>query len=541
MYQNEKQYVKDNIELLQNDKVLAVLMLLNGIFAITEGLLIYANWTWWPDYLTYLIDHETMGSYWSTFLMYPVFILALLIFILTALRHYLTLWNSRIPYADRCLHASLFSLCAIPGYLSLVYACSSVRPIPIDMMDTALYSIIASIIFFIISYIRLQHKIHKEILIYQKNTMKQIQNKAICVLVAIMLLQFALPESMATIPLCLIFCIPCLFLSYGSCRFFIAYRLYHKLKEEFIEYEALSYNGDPFDDHTKSKERLYIINSGRLLDSLNIMEEFGFDPVQVQRNILANEAVHTFVEGMYLNTQFLHILLQRLTYEGISYKIEYYDKGNWIPWDETNYELIEPENIHRRKKLQELSKATSNNILHQLIMIILPANLYRPVNWMSLEQVKKSYRAFTYPNKATVLHTILPYVLLTYFLSSTTMQSYVLDKLDLTTTTSLWIIFAFFFFIELFHFPIYLRRMKEAIDLSNRSTHNYFLYAFLLYLLSTLRRIISRGIEKGLIMLTILIVSIECARSLILIIRFLRNRKQEAFDIDKENYEFYIP
>ena len=88
------------------------------------------------------------------------------------------------------------------------------------------------------------------------------------------------------------------------------------------------------------------------------------------------------------------------------------------------------------------------------------------------------------------------------------------------------------------HFPVYMRKLEKAIRESAHKTHNYFVYAFLLYLISTLIKMIRRGFLIALCQLLILIVSVEAARVL-LCLRFLKYRKLEQSQL-LEQYEYEV-
>ena len=106
--------------------------------------------------------------------------------------------------------------------------------------------------------------------------------------------------------------------------------------------------------------------------------------------------------------------------------------------------------------------------------------------------------------------------------------------------STLWLISALFFFIELFHFPVYMRKLEAAIQEAEHKTHNYFVAAFLLYLISTLIKMIRRGFLTALCQLLILILSVEAARVILLCYRFIKYRRLTQSQI-LEQYEYYLP
>lgn len=70
-----------------------------------------------------------------------------------------------------------------------------------------------------------------------------------------------------------------------------------------------------------------------------------------------------------------------------------------------------------------------------------------------------------------------------------------------------------------------MTQIEKALTKTQHQTHNYFVYAFILYLISITFKMFTRGIQKGLSQIFILILSVEAARSIILIYRFIKYKR----------------
>lgn len=149
-----------------------------------------------------------------------------------------------------------------------------------------------------------------------------------------------------------------------------------------------------------------------------------------------------------------------------------------------------------------------------------------------------TYHAFTYFNIQTLLHMLFVTVVLLFVICSSSLQAEI-AQLTQQKISTLWLISGLFFLIELFHFPVYMRKLEKAIQETAHKTHNYFVYAFLLYLISTLIKMIRRGFLIALCQLLILIVSVEAARVLLLCLRFIKYRKLEQSQL-LEQYEYEV-
>ena len=171
--------------------------------------------------------------------------------------------------------------------------------------------------------------------------------------------------------------------------------------------------------------------------------------------------------------------------------------------------------------------------------MLFPANLYRPINWMSKNSMVITYHAFTFLNIQTLLHMLFITASSIFVLCSSSLQTAVAQLMQQSIST-LWLISALFFFIELFHFPVYMRKLEAAIQEAEHKTHNYFVAAFLLYLISTLIKMIRRGFLTALCQLLILILSVEAARVILLCYRFIKYRRLTQSQI-LEQYEYYLP
>ena len=66
-------------------------------------------------------------------------------------------------------------------------------------------------------------------------------------------------------------------------------------------------------------------------------------------------------------------------------------------------------------------------------------------------------------------------------------------------------------------------------------------YAFLQYLLATFRKMVTRGFIKALCQLTILLLFVEAARTVLLLWRFMTHRKQYKQRHDASRFTYYIP
>ena len=150
-----------------------------------------------------------------------------------------------------------------------------------------------------------------------------------------------------------------------------------------------------------------------------------------------------------------------------------------------------------------------------------------------------TYHAFTFLNIQTLLHMLFITASSIFVLCSSSLQTAVAQLMQQSIST-LWLISALFFFIELFHFPVYMRKLEAAIQEAEHKTHNYFVAAFLLYLISTLIKMIKRGFLTALCQLLILILSVEAARVILLCYRFIKYRRLTQSQI-LEQYEYYLP
>ena len=150
-----------------------------------------------------------------------------------------------------------------------------------------------------------------------------------------------------------------------------------------------------------------------------------------------------------------------------------------------------------------------------------------------------TYHAFTFLNIQTLLHMLFITASSIFKLCSSSLQTAVAQLMQQSIST-LWLISALFFFIELFHFPVYMRKVEAAIQEAEHKTHNYFVAAFLLYLISTLIKMIKRGFLTALCQLLILILSVEAARVILLCYRFIKYRRLTQSQI-LEQYEYYLP
>ncbi|MFR5080327.1 MAG: hypothetical protein ACLTDX_20905 [[Clostridium] innocuum] len=191
------------------------------------------------------------------------------------------------------------------------------------------------------------------------------------------------------------------------------------------------------------------------------------------------------------------------------------------------------ESAAQRRRLSDFS------ILGLILCMLFPANLYRPINWMSKNSMVITYHAFTFLNIQTLLHMLFITASSIFVLCSSSLQTAVAQLMQQSIST-LWLISALFFFIELFHFPVYMRKLEAAIQEAEHKTHNYFVAAFLLYLISTLIKMIKRGFLTALCQLLILILSVEAARVILLCYRFIKYRRLTQSQI-LEQYEYYLP
>ena len=57
---------------------------------------------------------------------------------------------------------------------------------------------------------------------------------------------------------------------------------------------------------------------------------------------------------MYFNIDYLHLLLQRLAYEDIAFRVERLKNGTWQPYTQADYDAIQPENIQCKPKSEDI-------------------------------------------------------------------------------------------------------------------------------------------------------------------------------------------
>ena len=123
------------------------------------------------------------------------------------------------------------------------------------------------------------------------------------------------------------------------------------------------------------------------MTAADILEEFGFDRKAVLDAILANRSIATFSAVCYQDPKLLHILLQRLKFEAVPFQVERFRRGSWEPYSQEDYAGIPPADIHRRTIVYESAaqrrRLSDFSILGLILCMLFPANLYRPINWMS--------------------------------------------------------------------------------------------------------------------------------------------------------------
>lgn len=426
----------------------------------------------------------------------------------------------------------------IPSYMILIYAAAS-----FDIMDICLSVLIACIPCYICFRVFLMNKIKKESYHPADFLQKRLIRYLAVFVLGMLFLQLLLPSSLQPLLYVVLVAVPAFTLTCLGCRFLYAYRLFYRRKEEFIEFEQMVYDENAFADDAEVKERLTIRNTAAAMHAAKIMEEFGFDQKAALDAILASRSIATFSTGRYQDPDKLHILLQRLKFEDIPFQVERFSKGKWEPYSKEDYASILPADIHRRRIAEEAAaqrrRLSDFSIPGLVLCMLFPANLYRPINWMSKNSMVITYHAFTFFNIQTLLHMLFVTASLIIVLCSSSLQTAIAQLMQQNIST-LWLVSGIWFLIELFHFPVYMRKLDAAIREATHKTHNYFVYAFLLYLVSTLIKMLRRGFLNALCQLLILIVSVEAARVIHLCYRFIKYRRLKQSQI-LEQYEYYLP
>lgn len=537
MYDSVTAYVRQHITVTKNEHAASVILLLAAICTAMSAFFVITCFSWFLAILQYIAVEKTT-SYLSTLFMYCICALSGFVSIVTTVQHYLMQWHKHASLIQGSLYWGILFLTMIPGYMILIYVASS-----FDIMDICLSVLFTCIPCYVCCRAFLMHRIKKESYHPADFLQKQlIRNLGVFVL-SMLFLQLLLPDSLQPLLYTVLLAVPAFTLTCLGCRFLCAYRLFYRRKEEFIEFEKMVYDENAFADDAEVKERLTIRNTPAAIHAAKIMEEFGFDQKMALDAILANRSIATFSTERYQNPDKLHILLQRLKFEDIPFQAERFSKGRWEPYSQEDYESILPADIHRHRILHEAAaqrRRLSDFSLPGLILCMLfPANLYRPINWMSKNSMVITYHAFTFFNIQTLLHMLFITATLIFVICSSNVQEAIAQFLQQSTST-LWLISGLFFFIELFHFPVYMRKLEAAIHEAEHKTHNYFVYAFVLYLISTLIKMLSRGFLNALCQLLILILSVEAARGIHLCRRFIKYQKLEQSQI-LEQYEYYLP
>lgn len=536
MYDPIVAYVRQHITVTKNEQAASVLLLLAALCTAMSAFFVVTCFSWFLADLQYIAEEHTT-SYLSTLLMYGICALSSLVSIVILIQHYLIQWHKHTALIQRSLYWGILFLTMIPGYMTLIYIAASDA-----IMDICLFVLLACIPCYIGFHCLLMKRITRESYQPADFLQKRLLRALGGFVLSLFFLQLLLPSSLQPLLYAVLLAVPAFTLTCMGCRFLTAYRLFYRRKEEFVEFEHMVYDEDAFADDAENKERLTIQNTAAAMHAAEILEEFGFDQKAALDAILANRSIATFSTGRYQSPEQLHILLQRLRFEGIPFQVERFNKGSWEPYTEKDYASILPANIHRRRIVQEAAaqhrRLSDFSIPGLIICMLFPANLYRPINWMSKNSMVITYHAFTYFNIQTLLHMLFVTVVLLFVICSSSLQAEI-AQLTQQKISTLWLISGLFFLIELFHFPVYMRKLEKAIQETAHKTHNYFVYAFLLYLISTLIKMIRRGFLIALCQLLILIVSVEAARVLLLCLRFIKYRKLEQSQL-LEQYEYEV-
>ena len=537
MYDPITAYVKQHITVTKSSQAANAILLLAAVCTAMSTFFVVTNLSWFLATLQY-IAAEQRTSYLSTLFMYGCCTLAALISIVVMIQYYLLQWHTHAALIQRSLYWGILFLTMIPGYMILMYVASSA-----DLMDICMLVLLACIPCYACMRCFLMNRIKKESYhpanLLQKTFLRALGIFILCML----LLQLLLPERLQPLLYMVLLAVPAFTLTGFGCRFLTAYRLFYRRREEFVEFEQMVYDEDAFTDDADIKERLTIRNTAATMTAADILEEFGFDRKAVLDAILANRSIATFSAGCYQDPKLLHILLQRLKFEAVPFQVERFRRGSWEPYSQEDYAGIPPADIHRRAIVYESAaqrrRLSDFSILGLILCMLFPANLYRPINWMSKNSMVITYHAFTFLNIQTLLHMLFITASSIFVLCSSSLQTAVAQLMQQSIST-LWLISALFFFIELFHFPVYMRKLEAAIQEAEHKTHNYFVAAFLLYLISTLIKMIRRGFLTALCQLLILILSVEAARVILLCYRFIKYRRLTQSQI-LEQYEYYLP
>ncbi len=540
--QSQIQYVRNHIEIAKNEKFIALMFLLSLLFTSVSLFFVVTSFSWFIDTIKYNIMYQET-FYITTLFLYILCFISTIISIIIMLRHYLSYWHKRLYLIERCHHVGLLLLTMIPGFLALTYTAAASRNFDFDIMDIACFSIMICIPSFLLYRLHISHRIEKSIWQIKSFNLNAFKLLFCFFFMLLICTEMMLSREYIILTFSISCTVPCIFFTCLACRFLFAHHLYLNAKDDMVEFECYEYNADAFEDHSAIKERLIILNSGNLLLAEDVMEEFDFDKAKVRTAILKNEYIHVFSDEMYFNIDYLHLLLQRLAYEDIAFRVERLKNGTWQPYTQADYDAIQPENIQCKPKSEDIQApvkkkprnveklSLSQKIIYTPFLIIyftfiflFPVNYYRPVNWMSKKALKKTYHVFTYRNIRTLGHIFIVFIIIILLLCNPSLFESLANNIG-SATAPLYGMCILFFIGELIHFPIYMTQIEKALTKTQHQTHNYFVYAFILYLISITFKMFTRGIQKGLSQIFILILSVEAARSIILIYRFIKHKR----------------
>lgn len=547
MKTNKEQFIQDILDTFSNPKTYLVCLLMCALFGLSG--LVFS-----------LISLQEVLNYFEYYAEYQTFF-GLSIFciiggigtIIILLKYYALMYKeSLIKERIKCMPA-IFA-CMIPGFLMMVYVAMIKNiEITLSLAHFCFISCLYAVVVILISYVVINNKLISDKFIYQKKTLRDVERILITVMATVLVIALLLQgTAFIDIPKVILIIFVVTFLSYQCGRTLVALKLLRSIDMDYLNYQnPLYYDGTLGDNTTVKIARVTVINSGQLDKAVNILTEFGFSKEECTHAIIKNLPFFTFDERMYYDISIMEKILSRLAYEDIPFKVEIFDQGNWLKTNE--YDEIEKCCYVRRVKNKNDDKAVSDekkgfiaNFLGILAVIIIllcygiwtavfPANFFRPVRWSSLTQIQNNYREFTYYSGRTVYHSVCVWLVVTLFLLLPAFSSWYCQLVQ----ADLYVIYFSFIIIfigELFVFPLYLKHLKDALNKKNNTVHNYEKNAMKVFIAVTFFRILSRGWKKSLAMIALLIIAIEAAKSIIIVIRYLRHAKEIQY-AKEDKYE----
>lgn len=546
MKSNEDQFIQDILNTFQDTNVFYVSLFMCLLFNVIG---IFFSVSMFEEVLPYINTYDT---YMSFFILSIICMIMGVLGLLTLITYY---YNTFLHSKNKqCIqYLPLIFASMIPGFLMLMYVVMVGNidlSIPISYLS--LIFCIYAYIFIFIFYFFLQHKINQEKFVYQKRTYQTFQSVLIIgsliIMCSILLFRGLFIEDLIKIGILIVVVT---FMAYQSARTMLAYVFERKMKKEEIMEREYYIDGSLGSENNSLKERVYIINDGHVDKVLNILEEFGFQREKCMNAILHNQPIYTFNDKMFYDIHFMKKLLMRLAYESISFRVEERTKDGWK--ENVQYQKIEKRCFIRRKKeeiSQEDDSDSKNSTITDIIIgifffiglaiygvwsFIFPVNYFKPTRWSSYKQIQKYYKQYTYPSFRTIYHMIGIWIVFITFICVPSLQVWFAITMD-TTEFVVKSVFVIICIGELFHFPLYMKKLKEITE-GTIEAHNFEKRAFVVCICIMLIKAFFKGVLKFLCMFILLVISVEIGKSIHVIIRYAFHYKESYVIKENEEYE----